>query len=108
MYADSAYNLRILLTICGFHDSYAFHGNLSLLNLHIIFCLLIPQTVPDSANFFSVCANFVAGSAKLLVFGAIFSNPVFQLFVREMQNSTEDQRKIAMSLAIHRKHNLAS
>ena len=40
--------------------------------------------------------HFVAYSTNLLIFGAILNNTVFQLFVRGIQNSREDQRKIAM------------
>ena len=47
------------------------------------------KLVPDSTH-------FVADSAKLLVIGAILSNTVFLLFVRGIQNSREDQRKVVM------------
>ena len=50
---------------------------------------MIPQTVPDSTI-------FVEDSAGLPVFGAILSNTVFYRFVRGIQNSKGNERKIAV------------
>ena len=79
----TAFNLRIPLTICGFHFTVANYptaitvADSKFYETHIIICSWIPQTVPDSAKFFAGSANFVADSAKLPVFGASLSNTVF-------------------------------
>ena len=73
-FVDSAYS-------CGFPD------NSCLLKTYTIICSWFYKLVLDSAH-------FVADSAKLPVFGAIFSNTVIKLFVRGIQNSREDHCKV--------------
>ena len=61
--------MRIPHTICGFNVQLQIPRQLKFTK-HIIFCLWITPTVPNSEN-------FVADSAKLPVSRLIFSNTVF-------------------------------
>ena len=74
---DSTYNLRTPLTICGFRLQFAdstyicgFQDSINLLNTHIMICLGIPQTVPDSANFWGLFygSNFMQYSVLAIYF----------------------------------------
>ena len=106
-YADSAFNLRNPLTVCGFHLPFAdytyscgFLDSFNLLNAYIIICLWIPQTVPESAN-------FVADSAKLPVFGAFLSiysvlvicpwNPKQQRTSKKSNNVADSQTNLILA-----------
>ena len=83
IYADSAHSLWNSLAMCGirlqfadFTYSFGFHDNLSLLKTYIIIYFWIPQAAPAFLNFIADLQVFVVVSAKLPVFGAIFSNTV--------------------------------
>ena len=92
--ADSAYNLRIPLTICGIDLQFRIPRQLNLLNTCIFLCSWIPPTVPNSAIFVADFTNFVPFFKKLPFFRAILSNTVFFLFVRRIQNSKADKKEI--------------
>ena len=73
---DSTYNLRIPLTVCGFHLQFAdsayscgFRNSSFQLYTCLFICLWIPEIVLDSAN-------TVADSAISPIFGAILNMSV--------------------------------
>ena len=95
-FADSDYSLRNPRTFCGFHLQFlnstyscGFRDGSSLLRTYFNICSWIPQNGSKFRTF------FLRILSKLLIFGAILSNTVFKVFVRGMQNSREDQSKIA-------------
>ena len=84
--------MRITFIVCGFHLQKRIPRQLKFTKTDILlFVHGFHKLVPDSTH-------FVADSEKLPVFGAILSNTMFYLFVRGIQNSREDQRKIAILL----------
>ena len=100
MYMESANKMRIPLTICGFHLQFADSP----------YNLRIPLTVADSAtaqfndtNVLSVVpqtvldsTNAVADSANSHNCGANLSGTMIWVSVCGIQNSIEDQRKVAL------------
>ena len=77
---DCAYILRIPRQLkCTKHKYYVF---------------FVDSTISSgSEDFVADVTKFVADYVKLPLSGTILSNTVFLLFVREIQNSKEDQRK---------------
>ena len=86
--ADPTYILRIPLTICGFHLQLRFLQQLNL-TIQMFYHLFV-----DSTN----CSGF----RKFVYFRSSLSGTMILVFVCGIQNSTEDQRKVAM-LRIPRK-----
>ena len=85
-FAESVYNLPIPLTI---------YDSIILLYTHIVFCSWIPLIFPDLALFIQNSENFVAESAKSLLFGATLSDSVLAIGSRKPKKK-KDQRKIAI------------
>ena len=87
-FADSAYNLRIPLTVCGFHLQLRIPRQLQFAK-HIYYDLFM-----DSTNWFRILLRIPQSCLFLKQFWA--TQCFSYLSVRGIQNSKEDQRKIAM------------
>ena len=84
--ADSTYNLRIPLTRCRFRLQLRNPRHLNLTKQCLNICLWISQTVLDSAS-------TAADSAKLPIFGAIWSGTAFQVFYAEPKTAKTIKEK---------------
>ena len=84
--------MQIPLTRCGFRLQLRNPQHLNLTKQSLIICLWISQTVLDSAS-------TVADSAKLPIFGAIWSGAVFQVFLRnpKQRRRSKKSSKVANS-----------
>ena len=78
--------MQIPLKRCGFRLQLRNPQHLNLTKQSLIICLWISQTVLDSAS-------TVADSAKLPIFGAIWSGAVFQVFFAEPKTAKKIKEK---------------
>ena len=93
-FGDSAHNLRNPFSIYGLRLQFVDCKPKFI--KHIYYNLFMDSTnSPEfrkiGCSFHKFCCGF-----ELPVFGAVLSNTVFNLFVRGIQNSKQDQRKVAV------------
>ena len=85
-FADSTYNLRIRLAVCGSAYSCGFRNSSIQLYTCLVICVWIQQIVLDSGY-------TIADSAKSPIFGAILNGTVFKIFVCGIQTAKKIKEK---------------